>query len=267
MLAAAGVRSRRDAAASRWPWPRGRQHSVRHPHRTRRLDDGRDATGELRPVAGKSARAGSSRIERGWPEQFGVDLTWTPDQMPNFTDSRERRLFAGNRSERAPARHGYPGAARAEARFAARSGRDAGDRPRREAGGKLEDVTSSFVRSPFRNASVALVILLFAVSARAATDHFGRVTFGGLPVPGASITATHDEQKASTVTNQDGILRLAALTDGTWIVRVEMPGFAPASRGGRDCRRNDNIDVAAADAAARRDDARRAVRREGQSPG
>ena len=84
--------------------------------------------------------------------------------------------------------------------------------------------------STLRNASVAFVTLLLAVSAGAATDHFGRVTFGGLPVPGASVTATQGDQKAATVTNQDGVFRLTALADGTWIVRVEMPGFAPASQ-------------------------------------
>ena len=84
--------------------------------------------------------------------------------------------------------------------------------------------------STLRNASVAFVTLLLAVSAGAATDHFGRVTFGGLPGPGASVTATQGDQKAATVTNQDGVFRLTALADGTWIVRVEMPGFAPASQ-------------------------------------
>jgi len=82
----------------------------------------------------------------------------------------------------------------------------------------------------FRHASIAIAVLLFAVSAEAATDHYGRVTFGGLPVPGVSVTATQGDRTVVTVTGQDGVFRLPALDDGTWIVRVEMQGFATATQ-------------------------------------
>ena len=41
--------------------------------------------------------------------------------------------------------------------------------------------------------SRALLVCLLVVSARAsvaAADHYGRVTFGAVPVPGAAVTAT-----------------------------------------------------------------------------
>ena len=85
--------------------------------------------------------------------------------------------------------------------------------------------TSDFVLRTF----TVIALALFAVSAGAATDHFGRVTFNGLPVPGATVTATQREQQVVTVTDQDGVFRLAAPVDGVWTVRVEMLGFAPAT--------------------------------------
>ena len=63
-------------------------------------------------------------------------------------------------------------------------------------------------------------------SAVAAADYFGRVSFNGLPVPGATVTATQRDQQLTTVTDQDGVFRLPALADGSWNVRVEMIGFA-----------------------------------------
>jgi len=71
---------------------------------------------------------------------------------------------------------------------------------------------------------------MWAASAVAATDHFGRVTFGGLPVPGATVTATQDDQRLTTVTDQEGTFHLAVPSEGLWAVRVEMIGFAAATQ-------------------------------------
>jgi hypothetical protein len=84
--------------------------------------------------------------------------------------------------------------------------------------------TSDFVLRTF------LCLSLVAVSAKAATDHFGRVSFNGLPVPGATVTATQGDRQLTTVTDQEGVFHLAAPADGSWTVRVEMIGFAAASR-------------------------------------
>src|SRR5262245_21970243 len=62
-----------------------------------------------------------------------------------------------------------------------------------------------------------------------ASDYFGQVTFNGLPVPGATVTATRGERTASATTNQDGIYHFTDLVDGVWRVTVEMLGFEPVT--------------------------------------
>jgi hypothetical protein len=64
----------------------------------------------------------------------------------------------------------------------------------------------------------------------AAADHYGQVTFTGLAVPGATVTASQGERQVVTVTDAMGVFRFADLADGVWTVRVEMRGFAPATR-------------------------------------
>ena len=64
----------------------------------------------------------------------------------------------------------------------------------------------------------------------AAADHFGRVVFNAVPVPGATVVATHLDQQVTTTTDLDGVFRLTALADGQWTVRVEMMGFVAATQ-------------------------------------
>ena len=66
--------------------------------------------------------------------------------------------------------------------------------------------------------------------AAAATAYFGRVTFGGLPVPGATVTAVQRDQQIATVTDQDGVFHFTAIAEGPWTIRVEMLGFASATQ-------------------------------------
>jgi Carboxypeptidase regulatory-like domain len=60
------------------------------------------------------------------------------------------------------------------------------------------------------------------------SDQLGRVVFGGLPVPGATVTASRDAEQVVTVTDQQGSYRLADLAEGVWTIRVEMLGFVTA---------------------------------------
>jgi Carboxypeptidase regulatory-like domain len=73
---------------------------------------------------------------------------------------------------------------------------------------------------------VSIALTLHAGATRAASDHYGQVTFANQPVPGATITANQGDQQAVTVSDQDGVYRLAGLDDGTWNIRVEMVGFS-----------------------------------------
>src|SRR5689334_2416242 len=66
---------------------------------------------------------------------------------------------------------------------------------------------------------------LLLVFSMAASEQRGRVTFGGLPVPGATITATQGAQKFGAISDTQGWYSFQDLTDGTWTIRVEMLCF------------------------------------------
>jgi hypothetical protein len=76
-----------------------------------------------------------------------------------------------------------------------------------------------------------LIVAMLAVArVVGAADHYGLVTFGMLPVPGATVTATQGDGQVATVTDTQGVYRLSGLSDGVWTVRVEMQGFRTVSR-------------------------------------
>jgi hypothetical protein len=74
-------------------------------------------------------------------------------------------------------------------------------------------------------ALVVVLLPLFARPGLAASDYSGQVAFAGVPIPGATVTATQGEQRIATITDRDGVYRFSGLTDGTWNVKVEMVGF------------------------------------------
>jgi hypothetical protein len=63
------------------------------------------------------------------------------------------------------------------------------------------------------------------VSGLMAAEHHGVVKFGGLPIPGASVTATMGDKKVATTTDDNGRYGFADLADGTWKLEIEMLGF------------------------------------------
>ena len=58
-------------------------------------------------------------------------------------------------------------------------------------------------------------------------EYHGQVRFGGLPLPGATVTATQGDKKASAVSDPQGAFSFADLPDGAWQLQVEMLGFTP----------------------------------------
>jgi hypothetical protein len=76
---------------------------------------------------------------------------------------------------------------------------------------------------------IALALLLAALSLRAA-EHRGRVLYGGLPVPGAGVTATQGGQKRFALTDDDGRYVIPDLAGGVWTVEVEMQLFRTERR-------------------------------------
>ncbi|HKO19709.1 MAG TPA: TonB-dependent receptor, partial [Acidobacteriaceae bacterium] len=63
-----------------------------------------------------------------------------------------------------------------------------------------------------------------------ASEHHGQVLFGGLPVPGAVVTASQGDKKMTAVTNDVGVYAFPDLPDGNWTLQVQMTGFAPVKQ-------------------------------------
>jgi trimeric autotransporter adhesin len=62
-----------------------------------------------------------------------------------------------------------------------------------------------------------------------ASEYHGQVTFGGIPVPGTTVTvtATQGSKKVVAVTDTQGVFSFPDLADGAWSLDIEMTGFAP----------------------------------------
>lgn len=74
------------------------------------------------------------------------------------------------------------------------------------------------------------LLLLVAVGTLTASEHRGIVKFGGIPLPGATVTATQDDKKLTAITDQQGVYSFADLPDGVWSIQVEMLCFAPVTK-------------------------------------
>lgn len=75
-----------------------------------------------------------------------------------------------------------------------------------------------------------LALSAFDLRAFAAPEYHGQVTFGGIPVPGATVTATLGDKKLIAITNQQGLYSFTDIDDGVWKLQVEMFGFATQTR-------------------------------------
>jgi len=69
-----------------------------------------------------------------------------------------------------------------------------------------------------------------AVSGLMAAEHHGVVKSGGLPIPGATVTATMGDKKLVTTTDDSGRYAFPNLSDGTWTLEIAMLGFAKLTR-------------------------------------
>ncbi len=72
-----------------------------------------------------------------------------------------------------------------------------------------------------------LVSLLLAVPSAMAAECHGLVSFGGLPVPGATVIIMQGGKKFATVTDMQGLYSFPGLADGAATIAVEMTGFSP----------------------------------------
>ena len=71
---------------------------------------------------------------------------------------------------------------------------------------------------------IAILCLCTSINARA-SQYFGEVTFGGLPVPGATITATQGDKTFSTTSDEGGLFHFDDLPNGQWKIEIKMLCF------------------------------------------
>ncbi len=76
---------------------------------------------------------------------------------------------------------------------------------------------------------VCAAVLLAAIPMEA-VEHHGKVLFQGIPVPGATVTATQNGKQLTTMTDQNGDYSFRQLVDGVWTIQVEMRCFSTAKR-------------------------------------
>ena len=57
------------------------------------------------------------------------------------------------------------------------------------------------------------------------------VKFGGLPIPGATVTASQGDKKLVTISDPTGMYSFPDLPDGAWTIEVEMLCFRPDQTG------------------------------------
>ena len=74
--------------------------------------------------------------------------------------------------------------------------------------------------------SACIVACLAAPRCAVASEYHGQVTFGALPVPGATITATQGDKKFVAISDPQGTYSFADLADGAWKIEVEMQCFS-----------------------------------------
>src|SRR5262249_14845770 len=77
---------------------------------------------------------------------------------------------------------------------------------------------------------VRLLAASAALTSLWASEHHGTVKSGGLPVPGATVTAIQGDKKVVTTTDENGFYSFRDLADGVWNIEVSMLGFGTAKK-------------------------------------
>jgi hypothetical protein len=66
----------------------------------------------------------------------------------------------------------------------------------------------------------------FCLKQAVAAEYYGQVTFGGIPVPGATVTATKGKATLTVTTDERGLYRFADLDEGKWSLEISLQCFA-----------------------------------------
>jgi trimeric autotransporter adhesin len=78
-----------------------------------------------------------------------------------------------------------------------------------------------------KKSHLCAVVCLCASMAAWATEYHGQVFYGGVPVPGATVTVVRGDQSLTTITDRQGLYEFVDLADGQWKIDIAMSGFAP----------------------------------------
>ena len=73
--------------------------------------------------------------------------------------------------------------------------------------------------------SICVLVGLACCAIAGASPYRGVVTFGGLPLPGATVTATQNRKTLTAVTDENGAYSFDDLADGEWAIDIEMQCF------------------------------------------
>ena len=74
---------------------------------------------------------------------------------------------------------------------------------------------------------ICALALLFAANVARASEYFGQITFGGLPVPGATVTARQGSSIITVTSDERGLYRFPDLSEGKWAIEISLQCFAP----------------------------------------
>ena len=70
-----------------------------------------------------------------------------------------------------------------------------------------------------------LLLCLCAAPLARASKYYGQISFGGLPIPGVTVTATQGEKSISVTSDEGGVFHFDDLPDGLWKIEVKMQCF------------------------------------------
>src|ERR1700733_9511159 len=73
---------------------------------------------------------------------------------------------------------------------------------------------------------VCMLAVLAFPSLAAASEYHGQVTFGDLPLPGATVTVTQGRKKLTAISDQGGLFTFPDLADGPAKIEIEMLCFS-----------------------------------------
>jgi len=79
----------------------------------------------------------------------------------------------------------------------------------------------------FKILGAAVLLAACAAVPAFASEYYGQITFGGVPVPGVTVTATQGGKTVAVTSDERGIYRFPDLADGDWKIDVALQCFQP----------------------------------------